>query len=440
MAGVGDKELLRLGPWPAGIDNLNDETSLTRSEDGKRIIALREAINVDLPRTGWPRRRQGYGRIVAGTRVHSLWAGGAFPYLLFADGATQYAMSPAGTPWEVRSGLAPREISYAAPADTVYCTNAQQAWCIDAAGATMPWAVESPAGQPRLAASTDGGLDPGTYQAAVTFVDSAGREGGTGLAASLRLPSAGGIALLDIPQPRAGDVARVRVYLSAANGTVLHRVRDLPVGQLQAVLGTGPLGRPLETQFLEPMPPGEIVRTLAGRLWTASGNVMRWSAALRYGLSNLAEDTRRVGRRIDLMEPVGEGSDGAGLYVADHKRTYWIGGADPATQSVRIVYAAGAVRGSGITVPGNVFGLETTLPVAYWLSRTGVALLGLPGGTVIPLRESQVVAPAAARGASLYREHNGIRQVITALSGAAPQGLAMRDRVSARVYRNGVEV
>jgi hypothetical protein len=37
------------------------------------------------------------------------------------------------------------------------------------------------------------------------------------------------------------------------------------------------------------------------------------------------------------------------------------------------------------------------------------------------------VAPSAKRGASLFRERNGLRQVVTALAETAPRGLAMRD-------------
>lgn len=440
MAGVGDKQLLPLGPWPAGIDNLNDETGLTRSEDGKRVIALREAVNVDLSRGGSPRRRKGYGKIVSGTRVHSLWCSGHFPYLLFADGERQYAMTAAGAPWVVRDGLAAREISTTLVGDVAYCTNGQQTWCVDAAGAWRPWSVETPAGQPTVTPSSTGGMDAGEYQAAVTFIDDAGRESGTGQAVTVTVPDGGGIALTDIPQPLSAGVARARAYAAPANGDVLYMARDVPVGQTSALLGAFAPARPLATQFLEPMPAADIVRALAGRLYTAKGAEMRWSEALRYGLTNRAKYVRRVGERIDLMEAVGEGGDGAGLYVADTKRTYWIDGTHPAAQSIRIVYGCGAVRGTGVMVPGNVFGLETTVPVAYWLAANGVALLGLPSGSVVPLRERQVVAPAAARGASLFREQDGIRQVITALQEAAPQGLAMRDRVAGRVYRNGVEV
>ncbi len=440
MAGVSEKELIPIGPFPAGLNNLDRETELTRSEDGKRVIALREAENVDLPRSGWPRRRRGFGRVVEGTRVHSLWAGGRFPLMLFVDGDTQYARRKGAVPFAVRDGLSPRAASYACPNDRVYCSNGAQAWCVLPDGEVAAWGVESPAGQPTVTASIDGGLDAGTYQVAITYLDARGEESGTGLAVLVDVADTGGISVSGIPQPSSPDVLRVRLYASPANGDVLYHVRDLPVGQLAALIGAGHRGKPLATQFLTPMRAGSIVRHLAGRLYVAQGRTMRWSEALRYGLTHADKNMRSVGERIDLMEPVGDGGDAPGFYVADHKRTYWLGGADPANATLRIAHAAGAIPGTGITVPANLFGLETTLPVAYWLAANGVACLGLPGGQVLPLRERQVVAPTAERGASLFRERDGIRQIITALQGATAQGLAVGDRASPRVYRNGIEV
>lgn len=440
MAGVSGKDLIQIGPFPAGIDNLNAETALTRSEDGKRIVALRDAVNVDIPRGGWPKRRPGYGREVDGTRVHSLWAGGRFPLMLFADGGTQYARRTGGEPFEVRSGLTPRAISYTIPGDKVFCSNGAQAWCVLPDGEAAAWGVESPGSQPLLAASSDGGLDAGTYQVAQTFIDDRGEESGTGRAEEVVVPDKGGILLSAIQQPASGAVLRARFYVSHANGDVLYQARDLPVGQTTALIGAGQRGKPLATQFMSPMQPGSIVRHLGGRLYTAQGREMRWSEALRYGLTNREKNVRSVGARIDMMEPVGDGGEAPGFFVADHKRTYWLGGADPADATLRIVYMAGAIPGTGITVPGNMFGLETTLPVAYWIAKNGVACLGMPGGIVVPLRERQVVAPNAESGASLFRERDGMRQIISALQGATAQGVAIGDRASARVYRNGIEV
>src|ERR1044072_5759767 len=146
--GVSDRELAPVGPFPVGIDNLNEQGGLQRSDDGKRVIALRAAVNCDTPRSGWPRRRGGYGQIVAGTRVHSLWHGGALPFMLFAAGADQYAMRKGQAPFVVRSTLAPREVSYAIPNDRVYASNGAQARCGYADGTAGAWGGGAAAGQP----------------------------------------------------------------------------------------------------------------------------------------------------------------------------------------------------------------------------------------------------------------------------------------------------
>lgn len=438
-----DDSLIHLGPWPAGIDNLNPETALARNDNGN-IVALREAVNVDIPRTGWPRRRRGFTRIATGANVHSLWGDGEFPLALFMAGGTQYAFAEGGVPFIVRTGLSDRPVSYARPADAVYCSNGVDSWKVSPAGDSSGWAVESPIGQPTLAPVTGGssGLDAGTYQVAVTYIDMLGAESGTGQAGTVTLPAGGIIAASAIPQPQSGSVVKVRIYATEANGTVLHARLDLSVGVTATTISRVAPGRPLATQFLEPMPAGAIVRALAGRLWVATrGGALVWSEALRYGLTDRAHASRYVGDDVRMVEPVGNGGDGSGLFVADAHKVYWFGGSDPDSQTRRIVSHSSVVRGSSLTVPGDVFGLETTQPVAYWLGSDGVACLGLPGGSIVALQDKQAVAPRAGGGASVFVETNGVRKVVTTLrdTGGA-QSLAVGDSASAKVWRNGVEV
>jgi hypothetical protein len=125
------------------------------------------------------------------------------------------------------------------------------------------------------------------YQVAVTFRDIRGEESGTGQAAQIAVPEGGGIALSNVPQPLDADVNIVRVYLSPANGDMLYFVRDMPVGMTSATLGAGARGKPLDSQFMEKMPAGSIVRALNGRMFVARGAEMLWSEALGFGLHHL---------------------------------------------------------------------------------------------------------------------------------------------------------
>lgn len=452
MAGVRDKQLISLGPWPAGIDNLNAETDLTRSDDGKAIIALREATNVDLDRRGSPHRRRGYARVVSGTDCHSFWKAPEFPFALFVDAGTQYGWQPGSSAFQVHAGVGPHRVASCFAGDRAYCTNNVSTWCVTAHGDEMPWGVETPP-TPTAIAASNGGLDAGEYQVAYTWLTVLGEESGAKIAATVSVPDKGGIDLAAIPQPTSELVRAIRVYRSRANGgngadgsgtdgttnVALFSAVDIPVGVLSYRLGASALGRPLRTQFLDPMPPGHIVRHLGGRLHVASGNRIFSSEPLYYGLRHSRKD-RRVGSRITLMECVGDGGDAPGMFVSDEKRTYWIGGVDPDKSTIRICYPYAAVFGTGTIVPGSMFNVETTLPCAYWLAANGVACLGLPGGVVVPLREKQAIAPLAEEGASLFRERDGIRQVLTSLQGAsAKRGLSISDAASARVYKNGVD-
>lgn len=438
MAGVKDDSLVPLGPWPAGIDNVHAETGVVSNEDGLPA-ALREAENVDLDAQGWPQRRTGYVKRIDGAGVHSLWAHPLLSFGLFVDSGTLYAMPESGTPWVVRAGLAPRELSYELVSDRVVWSNGTQSGVVTLDGEDAEFGVEDPAGQPVVTATAGGGLAAGRYQVAITFRSATGEESGTGPAVQVVVGEGGGIALSSITQPQGTGVAFVRIYASPCNGDVLYAQRDIPVGVTALSIDAGRKGRPLETQHLERMPPGHIVRILNGRLFVAAGNQLVWSQPLRYGVFDPVDS--HIGfARIDMMETIGDGTDGAGIYVADGKRVMWLAGGDPQAFGRRIADSYSAVPGSAARVPGSWFGLDSPAPVIYWLATDGVACLGLPGGAVVRLRADQVVAPAANYGATLVREAGGLRHVVTSFREIAPQSLAIQDCASAEVYRHGVRV
>jgi hypothetical protein len=429
MAGVSDKQLVTTVGWPAGVDNVSPETDLVRDDQGKAVIALRVADNVDLTAGGKPSRRAGYALVVSGGRVHSLWRDDLWPFAAVVIDGVLCGFAGGEDTFEIRAGLEPGlPVSYALAGERVHWSNGVQRGVVLADGTAAPWGCPAPGGQPTLTALATGGLDAGTYQVAVTWQLASGEESGAALAGTVAVPAGGGIALSEIRVPDDAAVAKVRVYVSQADGDVLYHAMDLAPGLPAAMIGKSRRGLPLVTQFLETMPAGQIVRWFNSRLYVAAGATLCWSESLRYGLTHPVDNRLPiVGGDIDLLEPVGSGTEAPGLYVASGHRTYWLGGTNPAQFTQRIAYPYGAVAGTGIVVLGNVFGLDSPAPVAYWMATNGVAVLGLPGGQVLPLRDQQVVGPQAKAGASLFRERGGLRQVVTALRDTAPNGLAMRD-------------
>lgn len=413
-----------------GVVNQGPESALKPN-------VLREAVDVDLTANLKVRSRAGYSQPVISTTLgHSFFADDRLPFALFVDGDTLFAFHPDERAEALRSGLAPgMPLSYVVINDGVYWSNGAQRGFVTVELETLDWACPNPHGQPTLSPLPNGSFGPGRVQAAVTYLDARGRESGTVMAADLERAAAGGIRVSNIPVPADPAVAKVRIYLSNGNDPVLYLHATLTPGVTQYDALDPPRGRKLATQHLHPLPPGHIVRELNGRQFVAVDRRILWSPALRYGLFDPSRDWVALPKRIDLMEPVGAGTPGAGLWVASGSKTYFLGGSDPRQFAQTIKSPYGAVPGSAALTPATAWGLEFEDMVPSWLSRAGFFCIGLPGGQLKTFDKAAVNA-VGERGAALFREENGERQVIVAQRGAHMPALAFRDKVVARTYHH----
>lgn len=430
-------DLLKLQGFSGGIANRLPEHETP-------LDALRAADNFDILNTGAVSRRSGYTLIDA-AEWHSLWSDESLGFAVGVRDGDLVLFEGTGTisPTTLVASVGAAEVSCAAMAGRVYWSNGAQAGMVRPDRSAAPWAIESPTHPPVVSANGLGGLEAGDYQIAVTFIDSDGRESGTGAAAVVTLTAGQGLALSSIPQPTHGDVAKILIYVSEPDGDVLHLVGSVAVGTTDTVVGVGDRGRPLATQWLQPMPPGDLVTAGAGRVYVASGNVMRWSDPMRDALHNPARNYARFTGKggsgnIDSIVAVGDGEESAGLYVSCGHLTYFLAGADPANWRKTIAFNAGAVRGTGTRVRAGLFGAEYQGFGAFWVSHDGAYLLGLPNGQVMPLSEGRYVTPIADSGRVVLRRAAGLDQMLTVLRGTAANAAAFSDSVSAEVNTYGV--
>lgn len=419
-----------------GIDNRNPETKV-------RAGYVRDMENIVTTRDGqMPARRDGYAEaFYTGVRPHSAWGNRVFPWVLFVDAGVLYALdSPDGTPMPLASGLSDGLVSYTAVNSDVYWSNGTQSGMVRPDGEPWPWACEAPSGQPQAAPSTNGGMDAGTYQYAVTFRDALGRESGTPRAGVVDVPEGGGFTLTGLPQPYDAGVTTLRLYVSEANGEQLRHAHDAAVGVSSITVGKGVLRKPLTTQFHEPLPAGHLIASGHGRLFVARGREVYWSESLYYGQGVLRTNHHRFGQqgdRIDALAAVGDGTGGAGVYVACGKRTYWMAGAEPDKWQQVIAYPTGAVAGTLCWASGEVWGLDSTAPVPSWLAGNGQFCVGLPGGQIVSYNANTCATDTADVGAAMVREIDGQRQMVATLR-APRTGMGMRDSMTTTVRRNGV--
>lgn len=427
MAGIPEGALVKLGPFPAGLNTKDDH-------EGGPADGLIEAVNVDLDAQGWPQLRRGYVVQVEGV-AHSLF--GLDEHLLaYVDGALRlYRVEDAGPitlEATLLTGLADRFISYTSDDFDVYFSNGVVQGRIDESRALRPFWIDTP-NPVALAASAAGALAEGSYEVSVTVLDVDGRESAASPPVCITLTAGQGIAVT-LPAAPSGAV-KWKVYVSPPNGDVLYRCALLPANATSYAIGAHVAGEVLETAWMSVMPPATTLRIGHNRLITLDGNVLRFSPPYRFGL---VEHTANLilGHEARMAEPVGEGSDSAGWWVSDHRRTYFMGGADPAAWRQTVRHPHPAVPGTSTVVPGDVFGYENPEPVAYWHAANGVACIGLPGGQVVPLRDATLALPVdAERGTSALMLFDGIRQILTSTLGGASNRAAVSDSADATIRR-----
>jgi hypothetical protein len=430
---IREKDLVEL-TFPLGKNTVAKETDMPEG-------SARELLNVDLTNTGKPSRRRGFTSVYSGAGIHSLVS--TKQHSFFCEGTELKQLLPNFTATSVRTGLDPAVgLSYAEVDGRVYYANGSQKGVITEDAVNAEWGVEAPVGQPNLAVTAAGGLDAGTYQVAITYVSAAGEESGTGRAALLTLPSSGGILISDIPQSSADSC---NIYVSPANGDVLYLVKNVPMGTASTtVQSTINFSRMLETQFMEEVPAGHIIRHFKGRMWMAVGDLLVFTPSLRYGLFDPRHTYFRFPGKITIVQPVDDG-----IFVVSGEKTYFLQGTNPKDMTQKVVYHEGAVEGTGMSVPPKVLKADNDLLagtdaedvpeyVAYWFSSAG-AVFGFPGGTIKPVTEDRIAVSEYGNGATLLREEGDTRQLITALTNKGDRaGFGAVDTATAEVRRNGV--
>jgi hypothetical protein len=422
---------LRALDFKRGINNIAGETDLKGNE-------VREAVNVDIDPAGGLQRRGGYTLKLSGD-CHSVWASKERVYVVQDGDLMSYAVvnKELVDAAMLRSGLSEAPLSYAEAHGDIYWSNGILARRISD-DVDLPFWIETPV-SPTVTAVAYGGLTAGRYQLVITMVGSTGIESGAPVASVVDVPEGGGVMLSEIALSEGAHHARA--YMTEPDGDVLFYRTEVPAAATSGSLSVsdGP-GRPLRTQFLQPMPAGQIVRFWSGRLLVASGDTLYFGEPNRGGLYKRDNYFRFAGR-ITLLEAVGEGEEGAGVYLSDGKRVYFLSGPNPKEWARRVRFMHPAVEGSGIVVPGSYFADETeqtyTGPVAVWVSQNGTYCLGLPGGVVRTIREDSVALPRFDRAAMMLREQGGKRQIVGSFSGGESNPMAMSDSMSAVVRRHG---
>lgn len=423
-----------LGPWVKGLNNVEAQEDLENSE-------FAAGLNMVLDKHGEAETRPGLIQRVVGTNASGFFAVTNSEGIYTDNGDLIRLDARTWTTTTLISGLAEgRKLSAVVLGPRVYWTNG-----IDYGRIHVPtwetlegFGTVNPAVEVTLTPTAYGDLPAGRYLLALTYVDAWGEESGTTKLHFVELSSQGGIAVaLSAPAP--AGVGGVRLYMTEPNGTreELYRVLELDDDETSAVITLREFGQPISTLFLQPIPVPDLVTAYNGHLFFAIGSMVWASETMRYGLYH--EDFGEIGSYPQDVSVLERGHDG--VFVSADRTYSYVGNHPNDFTLLDNVFNYEGVKGSGCQIDRDLFSLENVkakqLPM--WFTSRG-AVLGMPGGTVMPVSRGRAEPDVYRRGVSGTVEFNGIETVLTALEERERPGDAVRlqDTFSATVIKRGL--
>lgn len=408
--------------FPKGVDQVSAETALLPGA-ARRIVNFdvhQGAVGERGPAGGRLTRRSDVELAIAGTRTHSLWSGVNGTYFVGA-GDLKCIHADMGVS-VVRTGIGDDEMFYTEVADTVYFSNGTITGTVKA-GAAAPWGLDVPA-SPVLTSLASGGLPAGRYMVSCTHMSATGQESGASVSSQVVVTDGGGIQLGLL-----ASSLTTRVYVSPANGETLYWAQDMPAGATVAYIGAHQPGKALMTQHMLPPSAQKYLAAYNGRVYGAAGSVLLATQALSYELTRPSTDFVIMEHNISMV-----GDVTTGLYVGGARGVVFLEGAELKQFVLRVADALPPIPGSAMHVDGGLFG-ESGKGIV-WLTQRGW-VFGNSTGRIKRLTESQMALPAYERATSLYREHDGMRQVMTFVKGGG-EGAGASDSYDVEIVRNGV--
>ncbi len=305
----------------------------------------------------------------------------------------------------------PAQLSYVEINNRVYMGNPYWTGVFNIlTGKMESWGVPVPAA-PQIAL-VEGALPPGEYK--LCYVNRvAARISGNGPLAAIRWEGGTfGIQLNNLP-------AGGECWITQPNGKYLFKAPMIG----NVVSGIAPKMQPLATMMVQP-PPGFAHHVYGhGRIWGIRGKRLYYSDVGLYEWFR-PKNYLPFPEDLTLIGPAMEG-----LFVSSWVSTWYLEGRDPKTMKLTLV-GQGAIPGTlAMTEQDSghytISRPDSFPPTPTWMSPSGI-VVGSHSGHVVEKTEHRLRINPRAQGASLYRLHKGIPQIITSLFGP-PEGKDVAD-------------
>jgi len=372
------------------------------SDYGKKLDVLLQAINVDVDDDLRLRSRKGSDKVFAGS-VHSIWGGSEI--CLFRNGEHLKSLNVLNyTPATLRSGLStdPIQMHYLELLGKIYYSDGKVTGIIENT-VNRSWGLSAP---PMAALSSiAGNLSSGTYQVTVTYVRNDGQESGNSVPSVISVGDNAGIQAIIEPSADT-DVSKIKVYMTEPNGNVFFLATIVDnEGQAVSLTEVNNLTSILQTLNLSAPPAGELLRFWNGRIWVVVNNTLWFTEPYSYELCNKSKNYITFEHPIHTVIPLDNG-----VWVGTDKKTYFIAGDEPPF-GIKTEFNFGVLHAVQETVPGYIINPKIQGEVGIWLSDAGLCM-GTSDGSLLNLTDQIYSFPSALAGHSLYRESDGMNQIL----------------------------
>lgn len=175
-------------------------------------------------------------------------------------------------------------------------------------------------------------------------------------------------------------VTGINVYATEQGGTELKLLTHLPKDTVQYAFDTGVvLGKPATNQHLSPMKSGQWLRLWRGRLIVVRSNVIYFSQALNYHLTDERFDYIAMPQRITFLEVVDNG-----IWVGQTTGVAFLQGVDIDEMSISHKAVQAPIADSSTQMPSETVGELSNggSSVALWLSANGYCI-GTSDGSIV---------------------------------------------------------
>lgn len=365
-------------PRLRGIDNVREDEELEQTGKAASLF-IRDAVNVNFTGAGLIELRQDM-QLETAQALRNLWQSPLHKDCFAALGSQWCKVDP--NTWETQqlSECGPGDVSHVV-LNNMVCMACDEGLFIYDGQQAKRLTIDTPS-KPQASISDPGGsLDAMSYNFAISWI-SGGLESAMSEMEQVVLNEKGSIQL-NFPMCLDSSVSHVRVYMSDPGGGEMRQATELPVSTLSLNLSKLPdLGRAATFQYLSPMKTGNFLREWRGRLWVVRANVLYFSEAMTYHLTDERYNFIQFPQRIRFIEPV----DG-GIWVGQADHVVFLRGQDVKSMSIEHKASRAPLYGSSNLLHSDMIKelSQGGTWCAVWLAENGF-VAGTADGQLIELQ------------------------------------------------------